>query len=137
MLTTSYTQQTQPSNSHLFHAKISNYSVSLTEIDIIKMASRASGADWRLTNTPTRKRQVVLAITIASVYIYSNTKKRYEEIGKLFNRDHSTMIHAHRRFTNMHLTDKLMKETLSTFINLIKEHDPSNSVNMDLYELKQ
>lgn len=50
------------------------------------------GVEYQLLKSSTRKMQVVKARHISIYLIHKKTKLYYTEIGRLFNRDHSTII---------------------------------------------
>lgn len=69
---------------------------------------------------PTRKRTVVTARQIAMTLIKENTKLPLTQIGKLFNRDHSTVIYAMEAVSDLCETDKKYKAQFNHIQSLIK-----------------
>lgn len=70
--------------------------------DVIKKTSIATGVSVIDMMSHSRVRQVVMARSFAIYKIVEDVYMKspnmtWGEIGQIFNRDHSTMIHAHRR----------------------------------------
>lgn len=59
---------------------------------------------------PTRKREYVDARAIASALLSRNLNMTLNQIGKVFNKNHATVLHSLKLFDNLYETDARFKE---------------------------
>jgi chromosomal replication initiator protein len=77
---------------------------------IVAKNQRLKSSDMK---SQSRKRSIVLARGVAVYIARENYRFKYDEIGKFFgNRDHTTVMHAHRRFKLQIVTDLELKNCL-------------------------
>jgi chromosomal replication initiator protein len=79
---------------------------------IINEIGRHYGLSTDYFKIKSRKQDLIKARQIAMYFIRSYTKFSLEGIGKLFNKDHATVLNAIRNVTNYIETDKIYKNEL-------------------------
>jgi len=67
-----------------------------------------------------RKRQVVVARQMSMYLSKELTKETFKDIGKKFDRDHSTVIHSYKTIENLRDSDQSIKDALETLEQKIK-----------------
>jgi len=78
---------------------------SITGAEFLKMSVRVAAATWDVTETDIysvkRTKNVVRARMFVMYFLRKYTCLSLIGIGKMLHRDHSTVIHAHRRLKNV------------------------------------
>lgn len=87
---------------------------------IINQACRDFGVTVLALASKTRKREVVLVRQLCMAAIQRNTPLSLRSTGELFNRDHTTVIHA-KKAINDHL-DTPHSEERKEILNFLKRH---------------
>lgn len=80
--------------------------IQLSEHFIIELITRMTLISIRELQSKTRKREVAEARQIAMYFIKKYTKISLIEIGKIFNRDHSTVIYSIKNIESLKDSDK-------------------------------
>lgn len=92
---------------------------------IIDVVANYYGLESDLVKSKTRKKEIVIARFTAIVLISDNTMLSLNEIGNLFSgRDHSTVIHAKKTFSDWHDTEPQIKEQYRGLKALLFEPEP-------------
>lgn len=89
----------------------------VTPARIIQLVSETTGVHFKSMAAKDRHRNLVDARIIAMWLIRNMTRHSLLEIGRMFNRDHTTVIHSLRTLENLMETDPAMR----TFVEGIKE----------------
>jgi len=76
---------------------------------IIKIINDYTKTDV-LKNTKTRKREYVEPRQMAMYFLYTYTTLSYEGVGRYFNKNHATVLHATRNIPNFIEYDKGLRE---------------------------
>lgn len=74
----------------------------------------ANSSEYRKTNDVVEARYIAIGLTIRC-----NPKKTLTEIGKIFGRDHSSIIYARDKFNHFMKHDKIFKEKLNKVMQAI------------------
>jgi len=91
------------------------------EIKIIRIVSDFYGVDLLdEENLKTRKRSVVVPRQIAMHLIYDFTPLSFDTVGKLFNKNHATVMHAHKLISDLTHYDLELKQELYDLKILVK-----------------
>jgi hypothetical protein len=78
---------------------------------IIEAVSTVTGVSYEAMQSPSRKREIVEARSIAQWFIRENTTLSLKEIGGCFGgRDHSTALTAINKISDWLLTDKKLQQ---------------------------
>mgnify|MGYP003631935568 CR=1 FL=1 len=93
-------------------------------------------------STKSRKQNIVEARVIYSILCLKHTKDSYERIGKVINRDHSTIVH-HRKIYNiwtaypkMYLNNLSLLEKVDNVIDALKNPEEKESDALTRYITK-
>ena len=86
--------------------------------DFEAIACEVFGVKHSDIKTPKRARDLVWCRFMIVGYLRENTKYNYHQIGKKYNRDHSTIIYAFNQHNNL-LNDSLYKMYYADFEELI------------------
>jgi hypothetical protein len=78
--------------------------------------------------TKNRKQELVFARQLSMMLMRQHTKLCLENIGKIFNRDHATVLHGIRHIENLAETEKSVKKQVIE-INQIIRHKSKAMVN--------
>lgn len=65
----------------------------------------------------TRKREIVIARQMSMKLIHQKGKYSLATIGRFFNKDHATVLHAVKCIANLRDTDKRFKDSTNIFFN--------------------
>ena len=68
--------------------------------DLVKLACSAAGINSALVYSKTRKREYILVRQILMYLLLNNTGMSSSLIGKIFNKDHATVLHSANVITN-------------------------------------
>jgi len=91
------------------------------EIKIIRIVSDFYGVDLLdKENLKTRKRSVVVPRQVAMHLIYEFTPLSFDTVGKLFNKNHATVMHAHKLISDLTHYDLELKQELYDLKILVK-----------------
>ena len=91
------------------------------EIKIIRIVSDFYGVDLLdEENLKTRKRSVVVPRQVAMHLIYEFTPLSFDTVGKLFNKNHATVMHAHKLISDLTHYDLELKQELYDLKILVK-----------------
>ena len=91
------------------------------EIKIVRIVSDYYGIDLLdKDNLKTRRRGVVVPRQVAMHLIYDFTPLSFETVGKLFNKSHATVLHAHRLISDLMPYDLVLKQQLYDLKILVK-----------------
>lgn len=91
---------------------------------IIGIVNKHVGRDTR-KNTKTRKRHIVEARQMCQYFLYMYTKKSLAEIGRMFEKDHATVLHAVK-------TMRVLSEVDPQIRNLYVDIDMDLKKNMSI-----
>ena len=113
---------------------------------VIQIVNTITGADVR-KQLNTKRREVVEPRQLAMYFLYSYTPLPMAQVGKIFNRDHATVLHAYRCIPNYikgdrELRDKFVRIQKSIVNNapIMKEYSPRTrfaTIAEDLTETKR
>jgi chromosomal replication initiator protein len=79
-----------------------------TVLFIIANVEKETEIKYREFNIISRKRQYVFARQLAMYFMNKYTKLSLDDIGIIFDRDHSTVIHAKKTIINLKYSDKFI-----------------------------
>ena len=86
--------------------------------NIIRVTANYYGLAPKDLSGSSRRKQLVLARSMAMYLLRTTTKLSFQEIGKLFgNRDHSTVMHAHRKIESLITHDTTSQNAKSDILN--------------------
>jgi chromosomal replication initiator protein len=72
--------------------------------------------------SPARTKEIAAARFIAFQLLYSTIKLSKARIGKIFNRDHATVISGLRKFNNYYSTEEDFKNDYDTLLTRLNFH---------------
>jgi len=88
---------------------------------IIRIVSNFYGVDLLdENNLKTRRRSVVVPRQVAMHLIYDFTPLSFDTVGKLFNKNHATVMHAHKLISDLMPYDLELKQELYDLKILVK-----------------
>lgn len=88
-------------------SRINDYEMSKI---IIKSVSIATGINPELLHKKTRKSEIVLARHCVFYHIRNRTKLSLAKIGRIYDKDHATVLNSCRVYNNMFETNRMHKE---------------------------
>lgn len=108
----------QPSYYSVPGMKGSKLSIRITSKDIITMVCKTYGVEHEDLMKQCRQRELVFSRHLAMYLIRKFTNLSVIKIGKLFNRDHTSVLHAQKMIQNYIDTDSFNKrEEIQQLIN--------------------
>jgi chromosomal replication initiation ATPase DnaA len=79
---------------------------------ILEAVERHTGISYGAMKSRNNRHSISNARHMAIAYIYIYSRMSYDEIGQLFNRDHSTAIHSRKQARNLIEVDRAFTETM-------------------------
>jgi len=115
-----------------YHDKLMNYVKPAMIDELIEAACVAVSIDPLIFRARFRKREVVYARRLVSVYLKINTNKTLVDIGKLTGgRDHASVLHDFRFHQScVDVKDSYWLESEKNFLKHIKSYGSDYSTNM-------
>jgi chromosomal replication initiator protein len=95
----------------------------MIQFDIMETVETYTGVSIGEMKGRSRKKAIVTARYIAMYLMYKNSNLIYETIGNIFNRDHSTVIHACNEVDNWTFTDRKAKAMVAEIEKLVSDID--------------
>ncbi|MDR2293355.1 MAG: hypothetical protein LBE11_07785 [Prevotellaceae bacterium] len=90
---------------------------------IIKTVCKLFDTDYETLNTKNRAHEFVLARQTVFYFTKKTTKIPLALVGKIFNRNHATVIHGIRTYENLLATDKHIRETHNRIASTLMRPD--------------
>jgi chromosomal replication initiation ATPase DnaA len=101
--------------------------------DLISIACRITGCNAADISTRTRLRFIVNARILVTTYLASNTTKTAQAIGRIFGREHATILHYRRQYTSLMQFDQDFQTDNASFLDEIKKLNSNYPITMKEY----
>lgn len=100
------------------------HSLTLYEIHLMQILCEVHNVHFNNVFSPSRKTELVSARSQIFAFFYTYMSYTYVYIGKIFGRDHSTVIHNINKHDDWLVADKVYTEKFTRFIELVKRELP-------------